>query len=140
MFAAAVRDIDGDGDGGGTASSSSAADPRTASGRPAACRVRAGTRRPTVAAALEQSIPEVLDKARRLGVDPEHLLANFMVESYRCLGIAGAGGCRMMQNFQKEHDPPVVGAGHRGQLRVASPRASGQLGLRHPAGVGVASA
>lgn len=58
---------------------------------------------------FEQYIPDVLDTARRLGVDPTHLPANFMMESYHCLDIAGARGCRMMQNIQKNMTNPWWG-------------------------------
>jgi RHS repeat-associated protein len=106
----AVRDIDGGGGGGGAGGGSSVI--LQCSG-PEDCERQAGRLQGTSwdppaygGGGFEQYIPDVLDTARRLGVDSTHLLANFMMESYRCLDIAGAGGCRMMQNFQKNMTNP----------------------------------
>ncbi|WP_344300529.1 DNRLRE domain-containing protein [Paractinoplanes deccanensis] len=55
---------------------------------------------------FEQHIPYILEMAAKTGVDPQLLLANYMMEAHRCTEIAGNSACRTMQNFQKNMTHP----------------------------------
>jgi len=55
---------------------------------------------------FEQHIPYILEMAAKTGVDPQLLLANYIIESHRCTEIAGNSNCRTMQSFQKNMTNP----------------------------------
>ncbi|MFF5075547.1 RHS repeat domain-containing protein [Actinoplanes sp. NPDC000266] len=68
---------------------------------------------------FEQYVPHIMDMAKRTGVDPEFLLANYMMEAHRCTEIAGWTGCRVMQAMQAGN-PVIPGQGNDASIGTAN--------------------
>ncbi len=86
-----------------------------------------------------QHIPYILEMARKAGLDPSLLLANFIIESFRCMQ-AGDGICRAMQAFQKDMTSPWwYGVAFLSPIAIVIPLAGSLGGQGDQASIGYAN-